>query len=101
MISLAALRIAGVIVAATVALGALYYVVDLIRDAGRNEVWAKVNATIDTANEETDEANAEDAEARALRQRLRATALLTAAKIKTTSQCVLTAEEALVIGAVQ
>lgn len=100
MISLAALRIAGVVVAASVALGVLYYLGDLIRDSGRNEVWAKVNATIDTANEETDAANADDAEARALKAKLRTAALLAASKVKG-GECKLSAEEAETIGAIR
>lgn len=100
MISLAALRIAGAVVAATVALGVLYYVADLIREAGRNEVWATVNKAIESANVETAAANIQDANELAMREKLRASALAAAAKVQG-GPCKLTAEEATAIGAIR
>lgn len=88
-----------VVVAVALLTGA-WLVFDAIGDAREAKVWAKVNSTIDAANEETDEANAEDAEARALRQKLRAKALLTSTTVIKT-ECKLTADEAVAIGAVR
>lgn len=102
MISLAAFRIAGTVIATTVAFGVLFYLADLIRDSGRNEVWAKVDKTIETFNDGQGDANAKDAEERMLRQKLRSSRLLTATTvIKTEQTCKLTAEEATAIGAIQ
>ena len=100
MITLQTLRLAGIVLAAVAGLGLVYVVFDAIGDAREAKVWGKINAAIDETNEETDAANVDDAEERAVRQKLRVAALAAAAKVKG-SQCLLTKEEALAIGAIR
>ena len=88
------------LVATLAAGGALYWLADAIGDAREAKVWAKIDETIKAANDETAEANETDAEKRALREKLRTSALIAAAKTKGT-QCLLTADEATAIGAIR
>lgn len=100
MLTLATVRL-GLIVAAVVAfMGLIWFVFDAIGDAREAKVWAKVEETINDTNDKTKVANEQDAEKRALHERLRTSALLAAAKTKGMA-CLLTAEEALVIGAIK
>ncbi len=93
MISLAALRIAGFVVAAVTALGVLYYVADLIGDVREAKVRAEYEAAIDDANTGTAAANAAASKVAERDGRVRAQALA-AATAALTGKCLLTAAEA-------
>ncbi len=93
MISLAALRIAGFVVAAVTALGVLYYVADLIGDVREAKVRAEYVAAIDNANTDTVAANDAASKVAERDGRIRAKALADATAALT-GKCLLTAAEA-------
>ena len=96
MISLAALRIGGFVVAAVTALGVLWYLADLIGDVREAKVRAEYEAAIDAANTDTTAANAAASKVAERDGRIRAQAL-EAAKTALAGKCPLTAAEALAL----
>ena len=101
MISFAVLRLIGVVVAASLVLGALYYVADAIGDHREAAVRAKIERAIEITNRATDAANGADEETLALAERLRVTALAAAKQLPASPQCTLTGDEALALGRIR
>ncbi len=105
MLNLVALRFIIGVIGGIAGLALLYTAVDWIGDQREAKVWAQIDKTVTTFNEDQEADNTLDANERALRQRLRQAALLNAAAIgRRSSQdnaCLLTAEEATAIGAIK
>lgn len=93
MISLAALRIAGFVVAATAALGVLWYIADAIGDVREAKVRAEYEGAIDDANADTTATNAAATKVAERDGRIRIKALADA-QSALAGKCPLTAVEA-------
>lgn len=100
MISVAALRIVGIVMAVSLGLAALFWLHDLIGDAREAKVRATYDQAIDDANSDTVTANDAATKVALRDQRVRDQAV-TAYKASLGNACPLTADEATNLGRIR
>ena len=100
MISIAMLRLVGVVAAVSIGIGALWYLADAIGDAREAKVRASYDQAIDMANTDTIEAN-DVATKIALRDERVRTDAIAAYRKSLGTACPLTADEATTLGRIR